>query len=113
MFIKTYDKCQLVKQIGNLRSSVEGMKCIPVCDLLYRVALDTARPLLETSNGNKYILVAIDHYSRWCEAHFVKEHDVVIATIFLEEEIICRFGVPKYILTNNGSEWIKEFDTLC
>ncbi len=84
---------------------MEGMKRIPVCDLLYHVALDTARPLLETSNGNKYILVAIDHYSKWCETRFVKEHD--------EEEIICRFGVPKYILIDNGSELMKEFDALC
>ncbi len=68
---------------------------------------------LYSKNGNKYILVAIDHYSKWCEACFVKEHDVAIATIFLEEEIICQFGVPKYIFIDNGSEWMKEFDALC
>jgi len=68
---------------------VEGMKSIPMCDLLYCVALDIVRPLPKTSNGNKYIVVAIDHYSKWCETHLVKEHDVAIATIFLEEEVIC------------------------
>jgi hypothetical protein len=27
----------------------------------------------------------------------------------LEDEMICKYGVPKYILTNNGTEWMKEF----
>ncbi len=68
---------------------MESMKSIPMCDILYRVALDIARPLPETSNGNKYIIVVIDHYSKWCETHLVKEHDVAITTKFLEEEVIC------------------------
>jgi hypothetical protein len=75
------------------------MKSIPMCDLFYQVVLDTTRLLLETSSGNKYVLIAIDRYSKWCEAHHVKEHDITIVAKFLEEEIICRFGMPKYIFT--------------
>jgi hypothetical protein len=40
------------------------MKNIFVCDLFYRVALDIVGPLPETKNGNRYALVAIDHYSK-------------------------------------------------
>jgi hypothetical protein len=39
----------------------------------------------------------------------VKEHDVFTITKFLEDEVIYKYEVPKYILTNNGSEWMKEF----
>jgi len=31
----------------------------------------------------------------------------------LEDEIICKFGIPRYVLTNNGGEWATEFDQLC
>jgi hypothetical protein len=31
----------------------------------------------------------------------------------MENEVICKFGVPKYILTNNGIEWSIEFDWVC
>jgi hypothetical protein len=55
------------------------------------------------------VFVAIDHYYKWCEAQLIKEHDVIIATKFLEDEIICRYGIPKYILIDNGSQWMKEF----
>jgi hypothetical protein len=51
------------------------MKNIHVCDLFYRVALDIAGPLPEIKNGNRYGLVAIDHYSKWCEAKPAKDHD--------------------------------------
>jgi len=44
---------------------------------------------------------------------FVKEHDAFIVAKFLEDEVICRYGMPKYILTNNGSEWMKEFVEIC
>jgi hypothetical protein len=64
------------------------MKNIHVCDLFYQVAFNIIGPLLETSSGNKYVLIAIDHYSKWCEAHLVKEHDVVTLAWFLEDEII-------------------------
>jgi len=59
------------------------------------------------------VLVAIDHYSKWCEARHIKEPNVCTVVKFLEDEIICEYGVPKYILTNNGSEWMKEFAEIC
>jgi hypothetical protein len=96
-----------------MRSSIEEMKSIPICDLFYRVTLDIVGPLLEITSGNKYVLIIIDHYSKWCEARPIKEHDVYTIAKFLEDEVICRFGVPKYILTYNGSEWMKEFVEIC
>jgi hypothetical protein len=47
------------------------------------VALDTIGPLSKTKFGNKYVLVIIDHYSKWCEAKHVKEHIVAIVARFL------------------------------
>ncbi len=31
----------------------------------------------------------------------------------MEDEIICRYGVPKFVLTDNGREWAAEFDVMC
>jgi hypothetical protein len=88
------------------------MKSILVCDLFHRVALNTVGPLAKFKNGNRYALVAIDHYSKWCKARPIKDHDVAIATKFMEEEIICRFVMPRFILINNGGEWMVEFDLI-
>jgi hypothetical protein len=92
---------------------IEEMKSIPVYDLFYKVALNTMGPWPETKNGNRYDLVAIDHCSKWCETRPGKDHDVATAAKFLEEEIIRKFGVPRFILTNNGGEGMVEFDLMC
>jgi len=103
--IKTCQQCQLVESEGSIRSGDEQLKSIPICDLFHRVALDTTGPLPKTKSGNKYILVAIDHYSKWCEAKAVADHGAKTAAKFLEDDIICRYGVPKFVLTDNGGEW--------
>ncbi len=111
--VRSCQLCQLVKSEGSVRSGDQELKSIPVCDLFYRVAMDTAGPLPETKTGNKYILVAIDHYSKWCEAKAVADHSAKTAARFLEDELICRYGVPSFIFTNNGGEWGAEFEAMC
>jgi len=110
--VRGCQQCQLVRSSGNIRSGDEQLKSILVCDLFHRVALNTAGPLPETKSGNKYILIAIDHYSKWCETKAVADHGAKTATKFLEDEIICKYGVPKFVLTDNGGEWVAEFDVM-
>jgi hypothetical protein len=113
MVVKRCQQCQLVRSTGSIRSGDEQLKSISICDLFHRVALDTAGPLPETKSGNKYILVAIDHYSKWCEAKAVADHGAKTMSRFLEDDIICRYGVPKFVLTDNGGEWAAEFEVMC
>jgi len=103
----------MVRRMGSICSEDEELKSIPICDLFHRVVMDTAGPLPETKSGNKYILVAIDHYSKWCEAKAVVDHGAKTTARFLENDIICRYGVPKFVLTDNGGEWAAEFDVMC
>jgi hypothetical protein len=102
-----------VRSVGSIHSGDEQLKSIPICDLFHRVALDTVGPLPETKSGNKYILVAIDHYSKWCEVKAVTDHGAKTASRFLEDNIISRYGIPKFVLNDNGGEWVAEFDEMC
>jgi len=47
-----------------MKFDIEEMKSIPICNLFYHVAMDIVGPLPETIDGNKYVLVAINHYSK-------------------------------------------------
>jgi len=111
--VKICQQCQMVRRVGSICSEDEELKSIPICDLFHRVAMDTARPLPKTKSGNKYILVAIDHYSKWCEAKPVVDHGAKTIARFLEDNIICRYGVPKFVLTDNGREWAAKFNVMC
>jgi len=111
--VKGCQQCQLVRCSGNIRSRDEQLKSILICDLFHQVTLDTTGPLPKTKSSNKYILVAIDHYSKWCEAKAVADHGAKTVARFSEDEIICRYGVPKFMLTDNGGKWAAEFDVMC
>jgi len=102
--VKACKECQLVRQIRNIMSHVENLENIPICDLFYKIALDTAGPLPETNEGNKYILIAIDHYFKCCKTKAIADHTIANATRFLKKYIIYRYGVPNFILNNNGGE---------
>jgi hypothetical protein len=80
--VKVCQQCKMVRKMGSIRSKDEELKSIHVCDLFYRIVMDTARPLLETKLGNKYILVVINHYSKWCEAKAVSNHGAKTITRF-------------------------------
>jgi hypothetical protein len=69
--------------------------------------------LPETKSGNKYILVAIDHYSKWCKARAVSDHGAKTVARFLEDGLICKYGIPRFVLTDNVSEWVAEFEEMC
>jgi hypothetical protein len=71
-----------------MRLGIEKMKNIPICDLFHRATMDTIRPLLKISDGNKYVFVAINHYCKWCETWLVTEHDIPIIVKFLEDDVI-------------------------
>jgi hypothetical protein len=43
----------------------------------------------------------------------VADHDARTAARFLEDDLICRYGVPSFILTDNGGEWGAEFEIMC
>jgi len=56
--------------------------------------------------------VAIDFYSKWCEAKLVLDHIASMVVRFLEKEIICRYEVLKFVVIDNGGEWSTKFDNL-
>lgn len=66
------------------------------------------RPLTVTTDGNKYIITAIEASSRFgfAEAVSTTTSDRVIR--FIEQNIICKFGLPKKIVSDNGRQFIGE-----
>lgn len=40
------------------------------------------------------------------------DNDVETAAKFLKSEVICKFGVPNYILIDIGIEWSTKFDQI-
>ncbi|XP_058763854.1 uncharacterized protein LOC131637289 [Vicia villosa] len=57
----------------------------------------------KASNGHRFILVAIDYFTKWVEAASYANVTRQVVTRFIKHNIICRYGVPSRIITDNGS----------
>jgi len=72
------------------------------------VGVDSIGPLPITENGNKYILVFTDYATRWVEAFPTKDMEAkTVAKIFFDE-IVCRHGAPKELLSDQGRNFLSE-----
>ena len=56
-----------------------------------------------TSNGHRFILVAIDYFTKWVEAASYANVTKQVVARFIKHNIICRYGILEKIITDNGS----------
>ena len=74
---------------------------------LERIAADIVGPVTESTVGNKYILVISDYFTRWPEAYplaSTRTEDI----LWCLEHFISRHGVPKHIITDQGSNFVSR-----
>ena len=79
-------------------------------NVLDQWAMDIIGPLTMTIAGNRYIVAAQDRVSKWVEAAALATTDSATIIKWIKESIINRFGVPKELITDRGSQFeSKEF----
>ena len=57
----------------------------------------------KASNGHRFILVAIDYFTKWVETASYANVTKQVVIKFIKNHIIYRYGVPNRIITNNGT----------
>ena len=72
------------------------------------IALDIVGPYNESSSGNKFLLVAIDMFTKNVEVIATPSTTADVIVKFLADEVCFRHGVPRYILTDNGRNFLAE-----
>ena len=72
------------------------------------VGIDLVGKCLETTAGHKWILTIIDHYTRWPIAIPLPDRKATTIARALYEHLICQYGVPRKILSDQGKELIGE-----
>nr|XP_043622755.1 uncharacterized protein LOC122594316 [Erigeron canadensis] len=64
--------------------------------------IDLVGPLPEARNKKKFLVVAIDYFTKWVEAKPLASTNGDKMKEFVWEHIICRFGIPHTIVSDNG-----------
>ena len=105
-YCSTCHLCQTKKHLNQtLRAPLKPIKIHQTWQL---IGIDGAGPLPITASKNRYILIAVDYFSKFCVANAVSDLTAITAAKFLYEEIICRFGMPKSVISDHG----KNFESI-
>ncbi|XP_076892308.1 uncharacterized protein LOC143544009 [Bidens hawaiensis] len=81
-------------------------------------AIDITGPFPEAPGRIKFFIVAIDYFTKWIKAKPVATINTTSIKRFIWEFIICRFGLPMNLVSDNGTQfadqhiqkWLKELN---
>ena len=82
-----------------------------------RIALDFVGPMPATAQGNKHLLVVIDHFTKYTMVFPTKEQTSETVAKILFQRVFSVFGTPETVLADNASDFISKamqqmYDTL-
>ena len=67
-----------------------------------RVAVDVVGPLPRSDRGNRFVLTAIDYFSKWPEAYAIPDQEAETVADALLEGMLSHFGVPETLHSDQG-----------
>nr|GEV54007.1 reverse transcriptase domain-containing protein [Tanacetum cinerariifolium] len=102
--IKNCDICQRQGKISQRDEMPQNS--IQVCEIFDIWGIDFMGPF-PSSNGNKYILVAVDYFSKWVEAKALPTNDARVVVKFLKS-LFSLFGTPRAIISDRGTHFCND-----
>jgi hypothetical protein len=94
--------CAIFSPVAKQRS----LGHVPISGLFHRFSIDYIGPFPTSSNGNKYILLAVEAFTRYPIAIATPTNDALTAATFLYVHIFSHFGPPLELLSDNGSHFL-------
>ncbi|KAK3014858.1 hypothetical protein RJ639_007959 [Escallonia herrerae] len=76
--------------------------------------MDLLGPFPMASGQRRFVIVAIDYFTKWTEAESLATITSAKCEDFFWKNIICRFGVPRALVVDNGKQFDNSnFQTFC
>ncbi|GJY58011.1 reverse transcriptase domain-containing protein [Tanacetum coccineum] len=93
--------CEACPKTGNISKHDEmPLTNIQVCEIFDVWGIDFMGPFLK-SHKFEFILVAVDHVSKWAKAQSLPTNDARVVINFLKK-LFCHFGMPKALINDRG-----------
>ncbi len=111
-YIQCCQTCQMQKPENRKRPG--KLQQTTVTQSWQMLGVDLMGPFPRSSSGNVHLLVFVDYYSRWVELFPLRRATAETVSQVLHKEILTRWGVPDYILSDQGSQFISSvFSDTC
>ena len=111
-FVKKCDSCQ---RYGNVqRVPGEKMTTISSSWPFTQWGIDIMGPLPQGKRQVRFLLVAIDYFTKWVEAEALAMITEAKVQNFVWKNIVCRFRIPRTIISDNGRQFdSQKFGSFC
>ncbi|CAL1381192.1 unnamed protein product [Linum trigynum] len=111
-YVKSCIKCQVAAQVphappGPMQGNISPWP-------FAQWGMDFLGPFPEAPGRKKWLIVAIDYFTKWVEARAITGLTAQQVEKFLWENIICRFSLPHTIILDQGTQFTSEsLQTYC
>ena len=105
-YVKKCDKCQRHSVIQ--RAPPETLSAIAAPWLFHKWGADILGPFPPARQQVRFLIVAVDYFTKWIEAEAVATITAARVKSFYWRNIICRFGVPYAIVSDNGAQFANS-----
>ena len=104
--VKKCNKCQRFRNVQRLPA--ERLTTITSPWPFAQWGIDIISPLPQGKGHVKFLLIAIDYFTKWVEAEALATITKARIRSFVWKNIICKFGIPRTIISNNGQQFDNQ-----
>jgi transposase InsO family protein len=108
--LATCAACAQVKATFNAQQP--ELQPLPIEGLFYRWGVDLAGPFATSQNGNRFVMIAIEYFSKHIELVAIPDKEAKHTAHAFLAAVIGRFGACAEAVTDRGTEFEGEFDHL-
>ena len=105
-YVRRCLKCQ--KHGNEIHTSHQSLKPTSTPCPFHTWGMDFIGPITPTPGGAIWILTATEYYTKWVEAIALRHTTGEAVANFIKENIVCRFGIPRRIISNSGTPLINR-----
>ncbi|KAK3000909.1 hypothetical protein RJ639_021378 [Escallonia herrerae] len=111
-FTRRCDKCQKFAPISHT-------PVVPLTSIISPIpfavwGMDLLGPFPMASGQRRFVIVAIDYFTKWTEAESLATITSAKCEDFFWKNIVCSFGVPRALVIDNGKQFDNnKFRTFC
>ena len=105
-FVKQCEPCAryhrgVIPRHGGLCPSLVGEPC-------EKVSIDITGPHQKSSRQHQFILMCVDHFSKWAKVIPLRNHTASTVARVLMTHVFSRFGAPRQLLSDCAPEFESE-----
>src|SRR6266498_5833897 len=103
-YVQTCDACQRKEnpKANNILHLIELKASFQ------RIGIDIVGLLTITKKGNRYIVMAMDYFTKWLIAKAIKEATAKTVSKFIYEKIICKHRCPQVLQSDRGTHFVNR-----